>query len=189
MLSARGLPMTVTPRLASSDRSDSALARESVFPAIAVAAIVCYSDIRIPIGLPGHRGLIWLTLLVAVALVTRRRETVIAVGAAATAATLLLHGEPWASAGYLAAAMLLYAVTSVRVACRRPWVVAFAAAPIHLVALARPIDALPSVFSTGMGEKALWHLVFGLMAGLLGWGVALGAGLCAAVRHGEKGVM
>ncbi|QLL09951.1 hypothetical protein [Mycobacterium vicinigordonae] len=138
----------------------SKLVRELVFPILGVAAIVGYADVRIPMGLPGHRGLIWLTLLVAVALATQRRATVIAVGAAATVATLAMPG----STRYLAAAVLLYAVaTTVWRSRHRGCWVALAAAPIHLVALAG--GAWPT-------EKVWLHLGFGLIAGLLGWAIA-----------------
>src|SRR5699024_1765414 len=58
------------------------LAREIVVGAGAVALIVTSAELRLPIGVPGHRGLIWLTLLVAVAATSRARTTVLAVGAA-----------------------------------------------------------------------------------------------------------
>ncbi|OHV06555.1 hypothetical protein [Mycobacterium talmoniae] len=156
-------------------------AREVVFPVLAVAVIVAYADLRIPMGLPGHRGLIWLTLLVAVALTTRRRETVLAVGAAATAATLLLQLAPGPadSARYLGAALLLYAVAAAPVVRRRRWLLALAAAPIHLVALAGSVAALLgggqllALASVGMTDRVLFHLGFGLVAGLLGWAIAL----------------
>lgn len=146
------------------------LAREIAFPVIAVVGIVGYADIRMPLGLPGHRGLIWLTVLVAVALMTHRRETVIAVGAASTAATVMMHvAGPSGSARYLMAGVLLYAVAAVPVVRRRRWFLVLAAAPIHLVALAGSI-------SVGIGEKVLFHLAFGLAAGLLGGAVAFGMG-------------
>lgn len=143
--------------------------RDVALPVLAVAAIVAYADVRTPLGLPGHRGLVWLTMLVAVALATRRRETVIAVGAAATTATLALHvtAGPWGGARYLAAAVLLYVVAVMPVARRRPWLVVLAAAPIHLVALAGSVVS---------AERAVFHLVFGLIAGLLGWAIAFGMG-------------
>lgn len=148
------------------------LAREFVFPVVAMVAIAVSSDIRMPLGLPGHRGLVWLTLLVAVALVTRRRETVVAVGAGSTLATVLLHTGPGpgglGSLRYLAAAVLLYAVASAPVVRNRQWLLAGAAAPIHLVALAG------TVVWAATAEKALFHLGFGLAAGLLGWGIAIG---------------
>lgn len=148
------------------------LAREVLVPVLAVGAIVGAADIRIPLGLPGHRGLIWLTLLVVVVLTARRHQTVLAVGATSTVATLLLHAAPGPadSARYLAAAVLLYAVAAV--ARRRCWLVAIMAAPIHLVALAG--WHLFTLASVGLTEKALFHLGFGLTAGLLGWAIAAG---------------
>jgi hypothetical protein len=151
-------------------------------PALAAVLIVAWADIRIPISLPGHRGLVWLTLLVTVALVTRSRETVVAVGAFSTVATTLLHTAPgmWASARYVSAAVLLYAVAAVPVVGRRRWLIALAAAPIHLVALVGSVVAgfggghLFAVISAGLAERALLHLAFGLVAGLLGWAMASG---------------
>ncbi|OBK97186.1 hypothetical protein A5645_01300 [Mycobacterium asiaticum] len=135
-----------------------------LFPLLAVVVIAGYADIRIPMGLPGHRGLIWLTMLVAVVLTTRRRSTVLAVGVAATLAAVSLH-PPMGGTRYLAAAVLLYAVAGV--APRRQWLVVLAAAPIHLVALAGSMLVLP-----GLAEKVLCHLGFGLAAGALGWVMA-----------------
>ncbi|MEZ0365463.1 hypothetical protein ACAG26_17415 [Mycobacterium sp. pUA109] len=168
--------------LQSTNPAVSRWAREVVFPVLAVAVIVGYADLRIPMGLPGHRGLIWLTLLVAVALTTRRRETVLAVGAGSTVASLLLHLAPGPadSARYLAAAVLLYAVAAAPVVRRRRWLVALAAAPIHLVALAGSLAPMLGgghllvLASAGMTERVLFHLGFGLVAGLLGWAIAFG---------------
>lgn len=154
------------------------LAREVVFPAAAAVVITLSSDMRMPLGLPGHRDLVWLTLLVAVALTTRRPQTVLAVGAASTAATALLQSGPgpWAGVRYLGAAPFLYLLTTIpAVRCRR-WLIALAAAPIHLVALAVPIAT--GLFGghhaavVGIGDKALFHLGFGLVAGILGWVIA-----------------
>ncbi len=164
-------------------------------PAVAAVLIVASSDIRIPIGLPGHRGLVWLTLLVTVALVARSRETVVVVGAASTVATALLHTTPgmWASTRYVAAAALLYAVSAVPVVGRRRWLIALAAAPIHLVALVGSVAAgfrggyLFAVISAGLAEKALLHLVFGLVAGLLGWAMASGINRFSSAQH-NRGV-
>ncbi|WP_155772022.1 hypothetical protein [Mycobacterium asiaticum] len=140
------------------------LTRELLFPLLATLLIAGYADIRVPMGLPGHRGLIWLTLLVAVVLTTHRRSTVLAVGVAAALASVSLH-PPIGGTRYLAAAVLLYAVAGV--ARRRRWVVVLAAAPIHLVALAGSTLVLP-----GLAEKALCHMGFGLAAGALGWVIA-----------------
>ncbi len=166
------LPRTATLRPAS---------REVVFPLLAALAIVSYSDIHIPMGLPGHRGLVWLTLLVAVVLVTHRTVTVVAVGAAASVATLALNFPAGAAAAvgstrYFTAAVLLYAVAAAPMVRRRRWLIVLAAAPIHLVALADSLAALlgrgnlPAF--AGVAEKVLFHLGFGLAAGILGWAIA-----------------
>lgn len=146
------------------------VAREVGFPVLALLAIVVSLDARMPLGLPGHRGLVWLTLLVAVAMVTRTRPTVIAVGAGSTFAALMLHAGPGghASLRYLAAAVLLYVVAGAPIVRERRWLLAFAAAPIHLVAL------VGIQVWAGMAEKVLFHLGFGLVAGLLGWAIATG---------------
>ncbi|MGC2652190.1 MAG: hypothetical protein WA317_01010 [Mycobacterium sp.] len=170
----------VSSKLTVREATRCVVTRDVLFPGLAIAAIVISADVRVPMGLPGHRGLIWLTLLVTTVLITRRRETVVVVGAASMLATLGLHISPdaWGSGRYLAAAILLYAVAAAPVAVRRRWVVALAAAPIHLVALAGALATwlshgyLPVLASVGMAEKTLCHLLFGLLAGLLGWTVA-----------------
>ncbi|MEB3032335.1 hypothetical protein [[Mycobacterium] nativiensis] len=169
--------MTVLP-WAARNSTGLALAREVVFPAAAAAVIAISADVRMPLGLPGHRGLVWLTLLVAVALTARRPQTVLAVGAASTAATVLMQSGPgpWASARYLGAAALLYLLTTSPAVRSRRWLVALAAAPIHLVALVIPIaTALIGSYHfamVGIGDKALFHLGFGLVAGMLGLATA-----------------
>jgi hypothetical protein len=171
------------------------LGRKIGVAASAVAVIVAAAEVRIPIGLPGHRGMMWLAALVAVALATRHRESVVAVGAASTVTTQFLHIGPGAgqSARYLGAAVLLYALSFVPVIGRRGWFIALTAAPIHLVALLNPAAAglhrgyLVGPFTAGFSEKALFHLAFGLAAGLVGWGVASGVNLSNASASQRDG--
>lgn len=186
MLATYALRMTVMHRPASGFMA----VREVAFPVLAVAMIVASTDIRIPLGLPGHRGLVWLTLLVAVVLVTGRRETVLAAGAASSIAVLPLHGlsEPLWSSRYVGAAALLYAAASLPVVRVRRWLLCLAAAPIHLVALASSVFALHAgghmsgMVSNGMLEKSGWHLGFGFLAGLLAWVVALCLGFLSSAK-------
>jgi hypothetical protein len=163
-------------------RSDAVLSlgREVGLGVVAVTVIVASAEIRIPIGLPGHRGLIWLASLVATVLMTRHRESVIAVGGASTVLAQVLHVAPGVgpSARYLAAAVLLYAMSFVPAIGRRGWFIALAAAPIHLVALLNLSVAglhrglLVSPLTNGPSDKVLFHVAFGLVAGLIGWAVA-----------------
>jgi hypothetical protein len=161
---------------------DEVLCRDVALPILAVLVIVGSADIRLPIGLPGHRGLVWLTALVVVVMAARSRQTVVVVGATSTMAIQVLHTAPglWASSRYVGAAVLLYAVAAIPVVCRQQWLIALAAAPIHLVALAGSVKvALGGVgayvsLPAGLAEKEQFHLGFGLVAGLLGWGIASG---------------
>ena len=173
--------------------SSLALAREVVFPAAAAVVIALSSDMRMPLGLPGHRGLVWLTLLVAVALTARRPQTVLAVGAVSTTATVLLQSGPgpWAGVRYLGAAAFFYLLTTSPAVRSRRWLVALAAAPIHLVALAVPIATGfvggHHAGMVGLGDKALYHLGFGLVAGILGWAIAAAIDWAAPDIRGAVG--
>ncbi|WP_421841524.1 hypothetical protein [Mycobacterium sp.] len=171
----------------------STVTREITFPVLAGAAIVLSTDSWLPLGLPGHRGLVWLTALVAVALVTVRRETVVAVGAASTVATMPMHGlsDPIWATRYVSAAILLYMVACLSSARRRRWILSLAAGPIHLVALANSVFSIHrawhlALVSHGLVERAGWHLVFGFLAGLLAWVVAscFGSEPCSDVGSG-----
>lgn len=81
-----------------------------------------------------------------------------------------------ASIRYAAAAALLDTALAVPAVRRFPVLLALLAAPIHLVALASPM--LRGLASTplALADRALWHLGFGLVAGLLAWGVVRLAG-------------
>jgi hypothetical protein len=165
------------------------LVREVIFPACASAMIAASAQMRLPLGLPGHRGLVWLTLLVAVALTTQRRATVLAVGAASTVTALMLHlvPDPGDAVRYLGAAVLLYAVAASGAATQRRWPVVVAAAPIHLVALVVPAAGVLGgghlLTAAGFPEKVLFHLGFGLVAGVLGWALAVGMDRAAPRSH------
>lgn len=136
-------------------------------PLAAVAAVAVESELRIPVGLPGHRGLWWLSVLVAVAMIARPRGTATAVGMASSLVAIGMGTDPTTALRYAAAAVLLDAALMVPLVRRRPILLALLAAPIHLVALATPV--LHGTGLAGLGDKALFHLAFGLFAGLIGW--------------------
>ena len=146
---------------------------------LAVVAIVLAAEVRTPMQLPGHRALIWLSALVATALLVRHRGTTTAVGvvAAGTLAFTGLGNGVLGAVPYLLVAVALEAVLLIGAVRTHPILLALLAMPIHLLALVvpltrsarvgvTPLDALP-----GMGSVIVWHLVFGLAAGLIGWGV------------------
>lgn len=136
-------------------------------PVVAVAAIAAQAELRLPITVPGHRGLVWLTVLVAVALIARPRGIATAVGAASTLLAIGMGTDPLMAIRYVAAAVLLDAALSLPAVTRWPALMILIAGPVHLVALASPaIRGLP------FGDRALTHLAFGVAAGLLGWGIA-----------------
>lgn len=141
-------------------------------PVVAVAALAVESELRIPVGLPGHRGLLWLSVLVAVALIARPRGTATAVGTASSLVAIGLGVDPTMALRYAAAAVLLDAALSAPVVRRHPILLAVVAAPVHLVALATPVlhgTGLATLGDPGIANKALLHLGFGLLAGLIGW--------------------
>jgi hypothetical protein len=149
---------------------------------LATSGIVLQQALHAPLQLPGHRGLIWLTLLVAVRLGTSRTGLATAVGAASGLAIFALGLNPNGAIGalpYLVTAAAIDAVAATALLRARPWLLALAAAPIHLLALADPISRSlrVGVTPTGLLETMqtvfYWHLAFGLAAGLLGWGLAL----------------
>lgn len=105
--------------------------------------------------------------LVAVALIARPRGTATAVGVASSLVAIGLGTDPTMALRYAAAAVLLDAALAVPVVRRHPLLLVVVAAPVHLVALATPV--LHGTGLATLGDKALFHLGFGLAAGLTGW--------------------
>src|SRR2546430_4755184 len=59
--------------------------RTAALCAVATAGIILQQEVRTPLHVPGHRGLLWLGLLVAVRLVAARPGPALAAGAASAA--------------------------------------------------------------------------------------------------------
>jgi hypothetical protein len=161
----------------------SALAGRStaVLCVLATAGVVLQQELRTPLHVPGHRGLLWLSLLVAVRVVARRPGPALAVGVASaglTAALALSPDGPFGALPYVLAAGALDATALVPWLRRRAWPVVLAAAPVHLVALVVPLSqsllvgVAPMALAQGAGGVALLHVGFGAAAGLLGLGLA-----------------
>jgi hypothetical protein len=160
----------------------------AVLCAVATAGIVLQQEVRTPLHLPGHRGLLWLGLLVAVRLAAGRAGPALAVGAASaglTAGLALSPDGPLGALPYLLGGAALDGAGLLPGVRGRAWALAILAAPIHLVALLIPVSRSllvgvdAAALAQGLTTVALLHLAFGLGAGLLGWALA------AAWRAGD----
>jgi hypothetical protein len=149
--------------------------RGALLCGVTVVAVVVQTQLRIPIGVPGHRGLVWLTLLVAVLLFTGSPPATAAVGLTSAGLITALGLGPQAAVPPAAAAIILATVASAQWVRRRPWAIALLAAPVHLVALIVPLHRGLMVGVTThpeMESMITLYLLFGLAAGLGGWGLA-----------------
>lgn len=146
---------------------------------LAVAAIVLQQLIHTPWGLPGHRGIFWLSTLIAVRWAVDRPG--VATGVALASSGVIVLAAPvlgFHTLPYLVAAVLLDALAAAPVVRRHRWLVVAAAPVIHLagvfsplvrsLAVSPPVDAL-----AGMGPFLQGHLAWGLAAGVVGTAVGV----------------
>ncbi len=146
----------------------------------AVGVIVAQMVWRLPLGIPGHRGAIWLTALIVVAFLAPRGATAVTgITAAGVGGALgLIASGPLGFVPYLAAALLLEGALAWPPVKRHPWLLVPLAAPIHLVGVIVPITkgwavgVTPAALAHGLSGVAAFHLLFGLVAGILGWLIA-----------------
>src|SRR5580765_2440769 len=146
---------------------------------LAVGLIVVQQLVRTPWGLPGHRGLFWLSTLIAVRLIVDRPGT--AVRVAATASCLILMSNPAMGVHvipYLLAALLVDRAMATRTVRRHPWVILVLAPLIHLVAVLDPLvhnlQLAPLVtVLPGMGFYIRGDLLWGAAAGVVGLAIGL----------------
>lgn len=155
-----------------------ALATATIYAA-AVAAIAAQQLYRTPWGLPGHRGIFWLSVLIATRWCLDRPGAALRVAAAGSCVILLAdptlgtHVLP-----YLAAALVVDRLAEVSLVRRHPWVMVPLAPVIHLVGVLSPF--LHHLAGAGLGTTlgAMWffirgHLLWGAAAGVVGMGLGL----------------
>ncbi|MBW0102561.1 hypothetical protein [Pseudonocardia sp. KRD291] len=175
-------PRDVAPwRLRAAHAVDGVGMRAVLLGLVTVVAIAVQAELRLPTGVPGHRGVLWLGLLVATALTARRAGVTTAVGLASAGVLLGTGIGPNGVLGvapYVLAAAAVDAVLLAGVVRRHPVLLAVLAAPIHLVALVVPLTrslrvgvTLPAMLP-GMTTVIALHVLFGLGAGLAGWGLS-----------------
>ena len=147
--------------------------------AVGASAIVLHTVWRLPLKLPGHQGVVWMTMLMAARSSSRYRWAGVIVGAGATTTAAFLPGlaahEPLAPATFLPAAiavdlMFYSAVPRWR---RRFWFLGLVGAMGHAT---KPL--LRAVLSgagwayapliLGLAYPLIMHLLFGFIGGVLG---------------------
>jgi hypothetical protein len=162
----------------------------AVIVSLAVAGIIWQQLVHTPWGMPGHRGLFWLSTLIAARWTIDRPGTALGVAAASSAGILLLDPTMGVHvATYLIAGFLVDLAATANLIRRHPWTMVLLAPLILLVNLINPFlhnltrSALPTVIS-GMGFYVQGHLLWGTAAGLLGVGVGtLGKSLLRTSRR------
>ena len=146
----------------------------AVIVSLAVAGIILQQLVHTPWGLPGHRGVFWLSTLIAARWAIDRPGTALGIATASSAGILFfdptmgIHVAPYLIAGLL----VDLAATSTFIR-RHPWTMIGLAPVILLVNLINPflhnlaLSSLPTVLS-GMGFYIQGHLLWGTAAGIVG---------------------
>jgi hypothetical protein len=157
---------------------------------IGVAGVIGFAAWKIPMGLPGHRALGWLTVLIVVRLLAGRGSAAI-VGVLGAAAVLALGISPdgiYGVADYAIAGILIDATLTVRPGIARNGVKLAVLGAIVLLAVGwiAPVGqsltggvpmadvwpSLVSAFGAGLSRLIVLDLAFGAAAGLMGWSLA-----------------
>jgi hypothetical protein len=155
------------------------LAVTGAVTAAAVAVIVWQQLGHTPWGLPGHRGLFWLSALIASRWIIDRPGAAIRI--AATSSCLILVIAP-ATGGqvvpYLLAALLVDWVAATQVIRRHPWLLLPLAPLLHLVGVLSPLVHNLAISPLGAVLPGMWFYI----QGYLMWGAAAGVtGLAVGV--------
>jgi hypothetical protein len=169
----------VEHRLTRIPRPTAATAVVGVIVALAVVGVVLQQLVHTPWGLPGHRGLFWLSTLIAARWAIDRPGTALGIATASSAGILVLDPTMGVHvAPYLIAGFLVDLAASVKFVRRHPWTMIPLAPIILLVNLVNPFLhnlALSSLTATisGMGFYIQGHLLWGIAAGIVGMGAGV----------------
>lgn len=148
--------------------------------ATAIAAVAVQQLHRTPWGLPGHRGIFWLSVLIATRWCLDRPGTALRVAAGGSCVILFVdptmgtHVLP-----YLAAAMLIDRLAEVPLVREHPWLMLPLAPVIHLVGVLSPfLHHLGGGSGLGTVLGGMWfyirgHLLWGAGAGVVGMALGL----------------
>lgn len=169
----------VEPRPTHTPHSIAGPAVIAVIVALAVAGIIWQQLVHTPWGLPGHRGIFWLSALIAVRWAIDRPGTALGIAAASSAGIILIDPTMGVHVTSLLIAGFLVDLAAKSPAIRRhPWIMLPLAPLILLVNLMNPFvhnlaqSSLPTVLS-GMWFYVQGHLEWGVAAGIVGMGVGV----------------
>lgn len=158
-----------------------------------VAGVIAFASWKIPMGLPGHRALGWLTVLLLVRLIAGPRWSTI-VGVVGAASVLALGISPdgiYGVADYAIAGILIDLTLAVRPGIAQSalklallgaivllavgWIAPLGRSLTGGVPLAYLWPSLVSAFGAGLSRLVVLDLVFGAAAGVMAWTVATAA--------------
>jgi hypothetical protein len=182
-LSSRSFDPAAAGRMASRRvRTRAELTHFAVTGAVAAAAVgvIVWQQLgHTPWGMPGHRGVFWLSTLIASRWIIDRPNAAIRV--AATSSCLILLMAP-ATGGlvvpYLLAALLVDWAVASRAVRRYPWLLLPLAPLIHLAGVLSPFVHGLGISPLGTVLPGMWfyiqgHLLWGTAAGVAGLGVGI----------------
>jgi hypothetical protein len=194
MRSSRLFPARFSPSNTRSTGRPSAAGQRwwrSALAGVAVAGVIGDAAWKIPMGLPGHRALGWLTILLVARLVGGRGWAAI-VGSVSAALVLVLGISPdgvWGVAQYAIAGALLDVALTVRpslannaiklallgaiVLLTVGWIAPLGQSLGAGVPLAYLWPSVVQVAGGGVSRLVVLDLVFGASAGVLGWMLAV----------------
>jgi hypothetical protein len=157
---------------------------------IGIGGVIGFAAWKIPMGLPGHRALGWLTVLIAVRLIAGPGWSAL-VGVLGAVAVLALGISPdgiYGVADYAIAGILIDATLAVRPKIARNaiklavlgaivllavgWIAPLGQSLTGGVPLAYLWPSMVSAFGAGLSRLVVLDLTFGAVAGVLAWALA-----------------
>lgn len=155
------------------------LAVTGAVAAAAVAVIVWQQLGHTPWGLPGHRGIFWLSALIASRWIIDRPSTAIRIAAASSCLILVIAPATGGQVvPYLLAALLVDWAAAAQAIRRHPWLLLPLAPLIHLVGVLSPLAHSLGISPLGTVLPGMWfyiqgHLLWGAAAGVTGLAVGV----------------
>jgi hypothetical protein len=159
------------------------LAVTGAVTAAAVTVIVWQQLEHTPWGLPGHRGVFWLSALIASRLIIDRPGTAIRIAAASSGLILVIAPATGGQVGpYLLAALLVDWAAATQAIRRHPWLLLPLAPLIHLVGVLSPFVHNLGISPLGTVLPGMWFYIQGYLL----WGAAAGVSGLAVGVSGRK---